>query len=173
MRELEPRLQSVLKREGDSTPPKDLLTFAKIASIKKRYSGAAALYRDALERQPALQDSRDILVGQSQRYYAACSAALAGLGKGEDAADLDSASRARWRHRAIKWLHEDLAALQRKYSTENQQSSKRLAQALKSWRRGALKFLENEETMTAIPASEIQAWTALRTAVDRRIKELE
>jgi hypothetical protein len=41
---------------------------------------------------------------------AACCAAQAGSGDGEDAADLSEQVRASWRERARLWLHDDVVA---------------------------------------------------------------
>src|SRR5262249_13062402 len=46
----------------------------------------------------------------SLRYNAACAAALAGCGQGNDAAKLDDKERSRLRKQALEWLRADLAA---------------------------------------------------------------
>ena len=50
-------------------------------------------------------------MADTQRYHAACAAALAGTGQGKDAAGLDEAQRSAWRKQALDWLAADLAAL--------------------------------------------------------------
>src|SRR5262249_51649093 len=43
------------------------------------------------------------------RYNAACAAALAGAGKGNDKPPLDEKDKAYWRKQALDWLKADLA----------------------------------------------------------------
>jgi hypothetical protein len=45
-----------------------------------------------------------------RRYNAACAAALAAAGKGEDAAKLDEKECDRWRKQALDWLKAELDA---------------------------------------------------------------
>ena len=47
---------------------------------------------------------------RSDRYNAACTAALAGCGQGVDADKLDAKERARLRQQALDWLRADLKA---------------------------------------------------------------
>ena len=67
---------------------------------------AVQFYTQAFAAHPKLADD----LRYCNRYNAACSAAVAGCGQGQDAATLDEAERARLRQQALKWLREDLTA---------------------------------------------------------------
>jgi serine/threonine-protein kinase len=61
------------------------------------------------------QLAEDVKAGH--RYRAACAAALAGSGHGENGGDLSQEERARWRMMACSWLAEDLAAWARNWDS--------------------------------------------------------
>src|SRR5262249_37577645 len=67
---------------------------------KRRTATAVGFYASALSTQPSLAD--DLEAGN--RYHAACAAALAGCGAGEDVAELDGEKRAALRKLALDWL---------------------------------------------------------------------
>jgi hypothetical protein len=66
---------------------------------------SAGLYAEIFAADPQLAD--DLRAGH--RYNAACAAALAGSGAGEDKGKLSEAERTRWRKQARAWLQADLA----------------------------------------------------------------
>src|SRR5262249_61844563 len=73
---------------------------------KRLYHASARLYADAFAAQPKLADDRS----KAHRYNAACAAALAAAGQGQDAGTLDDKERSRLRAQALDWLRADLAA---------------------------------------------------------------
>src|SRR5262249_4942115 len=70
------------------------------------HRAAARFYEGAFAADPQLLD--DLKAGS--RYDAACAAALAGCGQGQDADKLDGKERARLRRQALDWLRADLEA---------------------------------------------------------------
>ena len=72
------------------------------------YAAAVRFFTDAFADQPNLPNDPT----NQHRYNAACSAALAGCGQGEDAKKLDAAQRTELRKQAIEWLRADLTAHQ-------------------------------------------------------------
>jgi WD40 repeat protein/tetratricopeptide (TPR) repeat protein len=70
-------------------------------------AAAARFYAEALAAHPKLAED----TVASVRYNAACAAALAGCGQGQDSAQLDDAERARLRRQALSWLRADLNVL--------------------------------------------------------------
>ncbi|MBV8235060.1 MAG: tetratricopeptide repeat protein, partial [Acidimicrobiia bacterium] len=101
------------------------IVLAQFCYMKKSYAAAARYYRDAFAADPKLAES----VAAGHRYNAACAAALAGCGHGQDAGPLDDAERARWRGQARAWLRQDLAAWAKRL-----EASSRFVQAARSWR---------------------------------------
>src|SRR5207253_2192221 len=67
---------------------------------------SARFAAEAFSRAPALAED----LRSHERYNAACAAALAGCGLGEDAAALGEPERTGWRKQARAWLQADLAA---------------------------------------------------------------
>jgi tetratricopeptide (TPR) repeat protein len=108
---LEARLPALLK--GDSRPADagEALELATVCSFKRLYSASARFSADAFAAQPAL--ARDLARGH--RYYAACYAALAGSGWGDDAPK-DDTERARLRRQTLAWLRADLTLWERRAS---------------------------------------------------------
>jgi serine/threonine protein kinase/Flp pilus assembly protein TadD len=104
---LQPRLPAILAGTDDPADPADALAAAAAAGEQDRNRRAAELYRAAFAKAPAL--ARDPKLGL--RFGAACAAARAGSGAGDDTAALDAAGRAAWRRQALAWLREELAML--------------------------------------------------------------
>ena len=103
---LDGRLAAVLRGTDKPVDDTECLRFSTLCQVKKRYAAGAQFAADAFTRAPALaQDPR-----KHRRYEAACDAALAGCGLGDDAAMLSDAERGRWRKQARAWLQADLAA---------------------------------------------------------------
>src|SRR5262249_2246194 len=87
---LEGKLPKLLKGEAQPANAVCQLALAKCVEYKKWYAAATRLYAQAFAAQQGLADNLDT----ENRYSAACAAALAGSGQGEDAARLDNQERA-------------------------------------------------------------------------------
>jgi eukaryotic-like serine/threonine-protein kinase len=74
--------------------------------VKHQFAAAAHYYANVFAADPRLADD----LPQQNRYNAACSAALAAAGHGEDAKNLPDKSRFELRQQALVWLQTDLAA---------------------------------------------------------------
>src|SRR5262249_61625432 len=82
---------------------------------------------------PKLADARQAHL----RYNAACCAALAAAGQGEDAAQLDDQERMRLRQQALDWLRADLALYTRQLESDKPADHAAAQQALRHWQAGA------------------------------------
>ncbi len=95
------------------------------------------------------------------RYNAACAAALAGCGRGEDAEELDDAGHARWRQQALGWLRADLNY----YSAGLKRTKRRkqvIVKRLERWLRDPdLVGVRDPEALTELADTEAKAWRAL------------
>lgn len=80
------------------------IALAAACQFRLQYLHAALLYADALAADPAVAE-----VNPDLRFQAACAAALAGSGQGNDAARLDELDRAHWREQARQWLLAEIA----------------------------------------------------------------
>jgi serine/threonine-protein kinase len=99
------RLPGVLDGKDQPASPAERLDFARLCSGLKRYAAAARLWDDAFAADPRLAED----LKAADRYNAACAAARAGAGQGEQPPSLAERERARWRKQAVAWLRSDLA----------------------------------------------------------------
>src|SRR6185437_7602166 len=76
-----------------------------VCQFTNRTRASARLYSEVFAAPRLAEDHR-----AGHRYRAARAAALAGTGRGADAAGLDEEERRRWRDQARRWLRADLAA---------------------------------------------------------------
>src|SRR5581483_6078749 len=86
---------------GKATPAnaQERIDLAQLCQLyRKQYAAAARFYEEAFAGQPKLAEELN-----SHRYNAACAAALAGCGQGQDADKLDGKEKARLRGRALAW----------------------------------------------------------------------
>jgi serine/threonine-protein kinase len=130
--------------------------------FKKLHRTAVQLYADAFAADPKLAD--DLPAGH--RYRAACYAALAAAGRGEDARALDDQERARLRQQALDWLRADLAACARA-------TDRALVQrALKRWQQDAdLAGLREPAALAELPPGERQGWAQLWSEAADRLQK--
>jgi serine/threonine-protein kinase len=103
---LEKNQAAILKGEVQAGTAAERLALAQFCGCKKHYGSAARWFEEAFRAQPRLLEDVRMQYG----YCAACAAALAGCGRGADAALLDSQKRARWRDQAFQWLRSSLTA---------------------------------------------------------------
>jgi tetratricopeptide (TPR) repeat protein len=153
---------------GDSKPsPAERLEYAQVCNLKELYAGAARLYADAFAADPKLADD----LRASHRYNAACNAALAGCGRGEDAKQLDDKERTRWRKRALDWLQADLKAQRGQLKNWWPGAADQARQALRHWQQDAdLAGLRDPAAVAQLPADEQQACKKLWADVAALLK---
>jgi serine/threonine-protein kinase len=156
---LEGRLPKLLKGEAQPADPAERLALAQICQeYKKRYAAAARFYAEAFTAQPTLA----VNLNTQDRYNAACAAALAGCGQGEDAAPLAAPERARLRNQALTWLRADLAAMRQLLQTEPDKARLAIAETLKH-RQADTDFagVRDAASMAKLPEAERADWTKL------------
>ena len=103
--ERDARLPAVLRGE-DKPSAAELADFGRLCLYKRLNVAAARLYTQAFAADAKLAER----VRPSNRFYAACAAALAGAGQGDDAGQVDDKGRAELRGQAVVWLRAELAA---------------------------------------------------------------
>jgi tetratricopeptide (TPR) repeat protein len=101
-----PDLRAFLDGKYVPRDPDERLALLGVCQATNRTGAAARLYADAFAQAPRLAED----LGAGHRYSAARVAALAGCGRGEDAAGLGEPERTQWRGQARQWLRADLAA---------------------------------------------------------------
>jgi serine/threonine-protein kinase len=154
---LDAKLPAVLR--GDARPADDAerVLLARACSYKGLQHAAARLSAEALAGTPALAD--DLAAGH--RYNAACYAALAGCGRGADAAGLDDAARGRWRRQALDWLRAELAAWEQRLAGGRAGDRDRVRKTLRHWEQDPdFAGVRGDDALTGLPADERAAWRA-------------
>jgi hypothetical protein len=127
---LDDRLSAVLEGKAQPKDAAERLVFAQLCQLnRKRYAAAERFYEEFFAAQPALADD----LSSGRRYNAACAAALAGCGQGQDATDLDDKERARLRKQALDWLHVDLGAWRRLLEKGPDKARPAVAKTMQHW----------------------------------------
>jgi S1-C subfamily serine protease/Tfp pilus assembly protein PilF len=162
--DLDRRAADVLKGEVKAKNPSELLRLGGFCLTQKKAPAAAArLYADAFKAEPELAD--DLQAGD--RYAAARAAALAGCGKGRDAADLDEPGRARWRKLALEWLRADLKAWAKRLDGADADDRAEVRTALQRWQSNPdLAGLRDAAALEKLSEAERAAWRTFWTEVE-------
>ena len=127
------------------------------------------LLRRRLRAQPTLADPLQSL----HRYNAACAAALAAAGQGEDTGKLDGKERARLRNQALGWLRDDLAAWGKVTDGGPPQAKAAAQQTLKHWQEDSdLAGIRDKDALDKLPEAERADWKKLWADVDALLKKV-
>jgi Tfp pilus assembly protein PilF len=162
---LEMKLPAILTGKATPTNPGEAVVLASMCQqpYKKLYATSVRLYADAFNAEPKL--------AADNRYDAACSAALAAAGQGEDARLLPDKSVSMFRSWALGWLHADLKAYA-ELTRQNKPALKQtIQQRLTHWRSDPdLASLRDPQSLNRLPDIERAAWQALWHEVDELAK---
>jgi tetratricopeptide (TPR) repeat protein/serine/threonine protein kinase len=167
---LDKKLPPILQGEATPADPGEALTLAQMCQQhKKRHAAAARLYADAFAAEPKLAAD----LQQQHRYNAACSAALAAAGQGEDARRLPDKVVAMFRRRALDWLRADLAAYAQLAGQNKPAVNQAIQQRLRHWWRDAdLASVRDPEALDRLADNDRAAWRALWRDVDGLAEQL-
>jgi tetratricopeptide (TPR) repeat protein len=154
---LEEKLPAVLKGEAKADGAPELLDLATVCHLTRRYAGAVRFYADAFRAEPERAD--DLRAGH--RYDAACYAALAGTGQGDDP-PRDDEGRASLRARALGWLRADLTAWTKLLDGGDPQARATVRAKMQHWQTDAdLRGIRHPWALLRLPAGERAAWRQL------------
>jgi serine/threonine-protein kinase len=160
---LERRLPAVLRGDDKASDAAEGIGFADLANKMKRFALSARLYSESLRADPKLAED----MKSGDRYNAACAAALAGAGQGDDKPPLDEKEKARWRKQALDWLHADLAFWTREAETGKPEGKALVSQKLQHWKADTdLAGIREETALQTLPEDERKACRALWAEVD-------
>jgi tetratricopeptide (TPR) repeat protein len=159
MAELDERLPAVLAGKSRPKDAAERLAFAELCQEhRQRYAAAERFYEESFAAQPALAE--DLSTGH--RYNAACAAALAGYGQGQDAAGLDDKERARLRKQALDWLDADLAAWRRLLEKDPPKARPVVAKKMQHWLADAdFAGVRGAAALGKLPEAERPGWQRL------------
>jgi Flp pilus assembly protein TadD len=169
MAALEGRLPAVLRGEEKPGDAAEGLAFAVMAFRTERYGASARLYAEALRTDPKRAEE----MRSSHRYNAACAAALAGTGRGEDSPPAE-AERARWRQQAVAWLEADLGSWGNQAESGKPDAKAAVVRTLLHWKKDTdLAGIRDPAALAKLPAVEQKAWRALWADVDALLQKAQ
>jgi serine/threonine-protein kinase len=158
-------------QNGGYTPAgnDERLALAEWCKIKKLPHTATRLYTAAFAADPKLA-AADFFQAQ-HRYHAACQAALAAGGQGNDAAKLDEPERTRLRQQARDWLRADLALRARQLGSGRPADRTAAQKALRHWQKDSdLAGIRDAAALAELPPEERAAYERLWTDVAELLK---
>jgi tetratricopeptide (TPR) repeat protein len=157
--DLDKRLPAILEgKEKPADAERVKLALLCVQPYKRLYAAAARFYAEALDAEPEL--SKDPANGV--RYNAACAAALAAAGKGNDANKLEEKERARLRQQAREWLTDDLALWSKQADNQNPKAREAVHQQMKHWQTDDdLAGVRDRDALDKLPEAERDAWRKL------------
>jgi serine/threonine-protein kinase len=156
--ELDEKLPALL--EGKAKPAEaELLPLAQLCQQHKKFLAAATrFYVEAFAEQPRLAED----LRARHRYNAACAAALAAGGQGQDADTLTDQDRMALRRRALTWLRADLAVWRQVIDQGAAQARPVVQRTLRHWQKDPdLAGLRDKEALARLPAAERAACSRL------------
>jgi tetratricopeptide (TPR) repeat protein len=131
-------------------------------------ANAAAYYSEALAARPKLADK----LIPSALYNGASASALASIGQGDDAKQLDNKQRARQRRQALEWLRAALALRKKELEAGNEPERASARSALQDWQTDKnLAGLRDQPALAKLPEAERAAWQKLWAEVARVLKQ--
>jgi tetratricopeptide (TPR) repeat protein len=155
---LAPRLPAILNGQDQAVDATNLADCARLCQIKRLHAAATRLFRDAFAARPDLVASPANVL----RYNAACAAALAGCGAGEDVAKLTDAERTGFRKQALAWLRADLDAWRGLLGKEPDRASPAVLQKMRHWLDDAdFKDVRGPDALAKLPQTEREGWRKL------------
>jgi serine/threonine-protein kinase len=166
---LDRKLSAVLQGEAEPASAAERLALAELcrAPSKRLHAAASRFYTDAFAADPKLAAN----LQQQHRYNAACSAALAAVGQGEDARLLPDQVAHRLRRQALDWLKDDLAAYAKLAERDQPAVKQAVRQRLTHWRQDA-DLASVRDALDRLPEAERQAWRQLWDDVTTLLKQV-
>jgi tetratricopeptide (TPR) repeat protein len=162
------RLEHVLLGEDRILGPEDQIALGRICLFFKHlYVNAGVFYAEAFGARPELAND----VRNNNRFDAACAAALAGTGQGDDVAALQERDKQVWRERARHWLEEDLAQWNKLAASDNPDDRAMTRAAMFRWKQERyLVGIRNKDALQKLPEGERDVLQKLWDDVDVVLK---
>jgi serine/threonine-protein kinase len=156
---VEADLPAALAGEGRPLSASTRLALAEWCLTHRRLTATAAgFYEASLAAEPSVAD--DLEAGH--RFHAACAAALAACGVGEDATKLDDRRREALRREALRWLTAEYKAWAERHRLGKPGDRTAAATAVRSWQHVEdLAGVREGPALARLPRDERQAWQAL------------
>jgi serine/threonine-protein kinase len=160
--ELERKLSAVRGGRARPASAAEAVEYARVCEVKHLYRTAARLFADALAADPKQAGAR---------YEAACCAARAAAGDGEDAGGKGDPERRRWRQQALDWLRTDLAGWAQRLAGDKPRDRQEARKALRQWQEDSdLAAVREPGALAKLPAAEREPWQKLWSEVEALLK---
>jgi tetratricopeptide (TPR) repeat protein len=167
---LEAKLPAFLKGEFQPRDNAERLGLVGVCQAKKLHHAATRLYADAFAADPKLADDRRA----QHRYNAACDAALAAAGEGEDSVKLDAAAKTKLRRQALDWLNAEVSTWSKLLDSAPPQARAAMVQILSHWQKdGDLAGMRDQDALRKLPADERAACARLWADVAALLKKAQ
>ncbi len=164
------RFPLILTGELRFNGPEEQIAVARLCQfLKHQFNNAAVFYAEAFNLRPEV--ANDLRLGY--RFDAACAAALAGAGQGEDVASFQELDRQRQRTQARHWLQDDLG-LWTKLAASDKGVDRALARAaMLRWKQErAFAGVRGKDALQKLNEGERVAWQKFWDDVDGLVKQL-
>jgi tetratricopeptide (TPR) repeat protein len=168
---LDEKLPAFIKDDTQPADNRERLLLADLCQrYRKRHAAAVRFFTDAFAAEPKLADD----LNQQHRYNAACSAALAAAGMGEDAGRLPDRVILTLRRQALRWLRADLAAYAKLAERDDPNLKQAVRQRLTHWLKDAdLASVRDKDALNTLPDHERQEWGKLWEEVAALLKKAD
>jgi serine/threonine-protein kinase len=168
--QLDAKLPLILQGGAQPRDDAECVALAQCCGYKRRYLAAVGFWQQAFTRQPVWAE--DLKAGH--RYNAACAAALAAAGQGQDATRLDVQEVSRLRQSAWEWLRADLALWTKERDKNAAEARAAMRQALERWQHEPdLDGVRDEAALAKLPEAERRAWRQLWADVAELLQQAE
>jgi len=169
--ELERKLSAILEGKDKPADDAERIALAQLCQdYKKLHASSARFYAEALEAKPELAND----LRNEHRYDAACAAALAGCGQGEDAAKLDDKDLVRLRNQALAWLRADLDAWTKLVNQGKADNRAATVKMLRHWQADPdLAGVRDKAALEKLPDAERANWENFWFYVAELLKKVD
>jgi serine/threonine-protein kinase len=164
-----PDLRAFLEGREQPRDGTERLALIGVCEFENRTATLAGLLAAALADPSLAGDPRGRL-----RQRAARSAALAGCGRGEDAAELGEAERSHWREQARHWLLADREVLLEVLAGGDEHEATQALAVLAEWKSDPdLAGVRDPDRLALLPVAERDAWRELWAPVDAAVARFQ
>jgi superkiller protein 3 len=158
MARLEKRLPDLLAGKDRLGDNRERLDLGELCRRQHRFAASARFFTEVFAAEAKLADD----LTAAYRYNAACSAALAAAGQGEDAGKLDDKERTRLRQQALDWLRADLAGYTKRLEGSTRVIRRMVQQRMRHWQKDTdLTCIRDKTPLAKLPAQEQKAFAQL------------
>jgi tetratricopeptide (TPR) repeat protein/tRNA A-37 threonylcarbamoyl transferase component Bud32 len=154
--DLDARLTAILNGDEQTTEAGEQLALADLCRrYKKRFTVAVRFYQGAFAAKPKLTPAQQAF----HRYNAACAAALAAAGQGQDASNFDAKEKTRLRQQALAWLCDNLKHYGEQFTDAGAKTRAMVQQKLHHWQKDPdFDSVRGKEALAKLPETERTGW---------------